>query len=369
MSRKKRPSSFSLPDNVHRIEAKGKEYFYHQVSRGTKAAGQRTRLPDNPHSPAFWQKYVELEGSGIYEAAELTVSTAVDSFMAHIRQRGTLVAGTIDQYERGTNIAKKAWGSLPLKGLKPSHVQRAMTNMATRPGAANNFLGAMRAFSAFCEVNDISERSLVKGVKPYKQSNGHKPWTPAQIEIAFEKLKGVIRRGVILYMYTGMRGSDAVKLGWTDIDEGGFSITTQKRQRDVYCPIVPELAKEMETWEKRPGPFLYQEGGRGHGRRYTRKLFSRHFKDARDQIPELKSATLHGLRCTAVIRLRREGLSIGQIQDIVGMSLAMIERYCRFADKKTSGKAALLSLERTARERELQNSAKLQNQNGAKSDG
>jgi hypothetical protein len=50
------------------------------------------------------------------------------------------------------------------------------------------------------------------------------------------------------------------------------------------------------------------------------------------------------------VRLRRLGLSVGQIGDISGMSLAMIERYCRFADKKASGKAALLSLSRTASE-------------------
>jgi integrase len=154
----------------------------------------------------------------------------------------------------------------------------------------------------------------------------------------------------MLYAFTGMRGSDAVRLGWTDVDkyEGreGFSLTTEKRKRDVWCPIVSELAGEMATWEKRPGPFLLQEDGRAKGRPYTRALFSIHFAQARDGIPELAGVTLHGLRATAVIRLRRAGLEIGQIGDIVGMSLPMIERYCRFADRKASGKAALIKLER-----------------------
>jgi len=34
----------------------------------------------------------------------------------------------------------------------------------------------------------------------------------------------------------------------------------------------------------------------------------------------MKDVTFHGLRCTAVIRLRMEGLSNGQIRDISGMS-------------------------------------------------
>jgi hypothetical protein len=38
-----------------------------------------------------------------------------------------------------------------------------------------------------------------------------------------------------------------------------------------------------------------------------------------------------------------------QIQDQVGMSLEMIERYCRFADKKANGKAAVVALRRTER--------------------
>jgi hypothetical protein len=56
-----------------------------------------------------------------------------------------------------------------------------------------------------------------------------------------------------------------------------------------------------------------------------------------------------------VINLRRASLEIAQIGDIVGMSLATIQRYCRFADAKKSGQAALIRLEelRTAKERKL----------------
>ena len=61
-------------------------------------------------------------------------------------------------------------------------------------------------------------------------------------------------------------------------------------------------------------------------------------------MPELAGATFHGLRATRVVELRQRGCTTTQIQDQVGMSLRMIERYCRFADKKANGKAAVLSL-------------------------
>jgi hypothetical protein len=82
------------------------------------------------------------------------------------------------------------------------------------------------------------------------------------------------------------------------------------------------------------------------GRPFTRAHFWHLYDRERAKLPALAGATLHGLRATAVIRLRQHGLSSGQIGDIIGMSLSMIERYCRFADKKASGRAALISLTR-----------------------
>jgi hypothetical protein len=48
----------------------------------------------------------------------------------------------------------------------------------------------------------------------------------------------------------------------------------------------------------------------------------------------------------------KAGLSLRQIGDIAGMSLATIERYCRFADRKASGQAALVQLTATVKRRQ-----------------
>ena len=159
----------------------------------------------------------------------------------------------------------------------------------------------------------------------------------------------------MLYLYTGQRGQDVVKLGPTYVDDGGFDLSFERAQtktkREVWCPILPELAAEMATWPKRPGPYLRQESGQAYGR----NLFWKHFDEARESIPELADVTLHGVRCTAVINLRQAGLSVAQISDIVGMSLGTIQRYCRFADRKESGTAALVILNerRTSKERKI----------------
>lgn len=341
-----------LPKSVHRVVSRGREYFYFHPGRGTERAGKRVRLPDNPQAPEFWQAIRQAQGITGPVATD-TIAALLDAYLTAPAFLG-LGEGTQDQYRRALKLARSAWGALPAKGLRPVHVRAVMDGLADQPGKANNFLGTMRALSAWARARDFVEHSLTEGVKPYPKVNGHKPWTDAQIACAHENFTGAVRRGVMLALYTGQRGSDVVRLGWTDVDDGGFRLRQRKTKRGVWCPIVPELADEMATWEKRPGPFVTLPDGSV----YERKLLSKHFAAARDEFPVMKGTTLHGLRSTAVIRLRREGLSTGQIGDIIGMSLAMIERYCRFADQKTGGQAALLQINRNARRTALYNTGK-----------
>ena len=201
-------------------------------------------------------------------------------------------------------------------------------------------LGLLRALSSWGLERGHFDQSITEGVKPYKSDGGHKPWTEAQCAAAEKHLSGMLRRGYFLARYTGQRGSDVVRLGETFIDDGGFRVSQRKTGREIWCPIDERLAAEMATWERRPGPYLQQK----YGKRYSRELLDDHFREARDKIPELAGTTLHGLRGTRVIELRNRGATTTQIQDQVGMSLAMIERYCRFADKKANGKAAVIAL-------------------------
>jgi integrase len=158
----------------------------------------------------------------------------------------------------------------------------------------------------------------------------------------------MLRRGYVLLRYTGQRISDVVRLGFTDIDEGGFSLRQKKTGVEPWCPIFPELEAEMAGWERRPGPFLLQERGRHIGRPFTPNGLWKEFDEARAALPVLAGAVPHGLRANAAIRLRQEGFSILQIGDMIGMTAPTVERYCRFADRKAGGQAVLLALKERA---------------------
>jgi hypothetical protein len=338
----------SLPKGVHKITARAREFYYFQAGRGTKLAGPRIRLPDDPRSPEFWAALRKAQGLKDVSNLHL-VAGAIDGYLASV----TVAPDTLDHYRRSLQIAKDAWGPLPIADLRPAHVAEIMKGLAHTPAKANQFLTLMKQLSGWASTQpgDLISQSFVEGVKTYKTNGGHKPWTAEQLAAADKLLTGTVRQGYLLYRYTGQRGSDVVKLGPTLVDEGGFNLKQQKTKRDVWCPILPELAAEMNTWPRRAGPYLLQENGRP----YTRKRYWEHFDEARENIPELADVTLHGLRCSAVIHLRRAGLAVPQISDIVGMSLATVQRYCRFADRKESGKAALeiLAERRTSKQRKL----------------
>ncbi|CAL8974604.1 hypothetical protein RHODGE_RHODGE_03280 [Rhodoplanes serenus] len=326
-----------LPKGVHRVISRGREYFYFQAGRGTAFAGQRVALPSDPHSPDFWAALRRAQG---VDAGETVVTFgAVAELYEQSPQFAVLTKGSRAQYRRGLKIARAAWGLLPAEGLRPVHVRALLDGMADRTGTANTVLGVLRALSSWGRERDHFPHSLTEGVKPYAKSGGHRPWTDCQLAAAEKHLTGMVRRGFFLLRYTGQRGSDVVRLGETFIDDGGFRLAQQKTGRDVWCPIDDALAAEMSTWPREPGPYLRH--GRGP---YTRKILDKHFAEQRDKVPELAGVTLHGLRGTRVIELRRLGLTTTQIQDQVGMSLAMIERYCRFADRKASGQASVVSL-------------------------
>jgi integrase len=347
MRRKNHPrAAVKLPKGVHKITSRGHEYHYFQAGRGTLAQGPRIKIPYDPQAPEFWTALREAQGKSEVPIVN-TVGLVIDEYLAAAAP--TLSFSALDHYRRALGIARRAWGELPIEGVRPSHVKRLMDGMAKTPAKANQFLSVMKVMSGWALVSDKITQSMVEGVKAYTVTGGHKPWTDAQMAIALAKLTGNVRRGFVLYAFTGQRGSDIVRLGWTDVDDGGFNIRQAKTGVEVWCPIVSELCAEMATWERRPGPFLLQSSGEP----YSRKLFWEHFTAAIENISELAGVTLHGMRCTAVIRLRHAGLSVPQISDIVGMSLQTVSRYCRFADRKTGGKEALIKLEdhRAAKER------------------
>jgi hypothetical protein len=342
MSRKYRRAAVALPKGVHRVIARGREYFYFQANRGTPLAGPRIKLPNDPHSPEFWVEVRKAQGVDELGPAIKTIDMVCDLYETSPVFKA-LRESTRQQYRYSMKAVRAAWGELPAEGLQPVHVQTLMDELIESPGKANNVLSFLWALQRWGRKRGHFPHSIAEGVTPYPSKGGHKPWTPGQCAAAEQHLTGMLRRAYFLARYTGQRSSDVVKLGETFIDDGGFRIRQTKTGEqigDIWCPIEEPLAVEMATWDRAPGPYVRQN----HGKVYSKQLLHKHFLEAREAVAELAGATFHGLRATRVVELRQRGATTLQIQDQVGMSPRMIDRYCRFADRKANGKAAVLAL-------------------------
>lgn len=336
-----------LPKGVHRVVSRGREYFYFQEGRNTASPGPRTKLPSDPQSPEFWQAIAQLRGGGEAALVVLTMSAIFDKYTQWLGTRNDVTAETKRKYGRSLDIARRGIGHMVCAAIKPSDVRILLDQFADVPGTGNNLLGALRALSSWGVERGHFDHSFTESVKPFRSQGGHRPWTAAQEAAAERHLTGMVRRAYFLARYTGLRGSDVVRLHPGMIDDGGFRVTPQKTRRhklEVWCPIDDRLALEMATWGKELGPYLKQHWGKVYGR----KLLTKQFADAAAKISELAGVTFHGLRSARVVELARQGCTLTQIQDQVGMSAHMVERYRRFSDKKADGQAAVIAMRRKA---------------------
>ena len=130
----------------------------------------------------------------------------------------------------------------------------------------------------------------------------------------------------------------------------------RKTGLSIWVPFTQELMRVIGTWERRPTYIALKEDDQP----WTRQQLSDAWLNERNKNPALlplKQAglVLHGLRATAVVRLRRAGASALQIGDMVGMSEQMVNRYCRKSVQRENAIAAVYHLDRTQVERRKAN--------------
>jgi integrase len=249
---------------------------------------------------------------------------------------------------------------VPLDVIRPALIQGYLDGWDDKPGKQAAALAAFKALEKWAVVRDLLPRPITLGVETGKPQGGHKPWTDAQVVLAEKHVRSDLARAITLGANTGQRISDLVRMCWTDIETfrgiDGINVRQQKTDRQVWVPILPPLAAAMKTWERRPGPFLLRANGKPwRSRNLTDRLD--YEKETNPALSEITVADLvmHGLRGHACVRLRRAGLTAMQIADMIGMSVPMVERYCRLSVQRDNAVAAVIQLQGTVAERNAAN--------------
>jgi integrase len=269
-----------------------------------------------------------------------------------------LAASTRGNYARILRLAERAdtLGALPVDVIRPALVQAFLDGLADRPGTQKVAQSVLKTVEKWALRRDLLPYPITTGTEAIGSQGGHKPWTPEQIALAERIAAPHIARAVTLAANTGQRGSDLVKMRWSDIEEVegrlGINVIQQKTGLELWVPMTQELERALATWERRPTFLLLKSSGLPFTRTQLTDQWNRE-RDVRQGLEPLRDAglVLHGLRATAVVRLRRAGATTGQIGAMVGMSEEMVNRYCRFSVQKENALAAVHYLDKTDRER------------------
>jgi integrase len=291
--------------------------------------------------PRGKQRYSRITG-------ELFVSV-IKAYIASAKFQG-LAPNTRASYRRFLLLAERpdTLGSVPVETMRPALAQAFLDGLADRPGSQHNARTALKALERWAIVRDLLPRPITLGTEIIGRDGGHVPWTDEQVAYAESHARPHLARAVTLAVNTGQRGIDLVNMRWTDIETHdsvpGINVFQQKTKLQIWIPFTQALLTAMATWERRPGFILVKRDGHP----FTRQQLSDQWMTEREQLDPCRDLVLHGLRGTAVVRLRRGGATVPQISDMVGMSEQMVKCYCRFSDQRQNALAAVHVLDRTA---------------------
>lgn len=260
---------------------------------------------------------------------------------------------TQDAWGRELRLAERPeiLGALSIHEIRPSLVQAFLDGLTDRPGKQANAYTALKQLEKWAIVRDLLPHPITTGVEVEGSDGGHVPWTDDHVSMADEHCRAELARVITLAANTGQRGSDLVKMRWTDIEEyegrPGINVIQKKTGRQLWIPFTRPLIETIGTWERRPGFILLSPKGEP----WRRKALTSAWTYERDTNASLKpladlGLVLHGLRATACVRLNRAGANSRQISDWIGMSEEMVVHYLRFSVQRENALAAVIHLDR-----------------------
>jgi integrase len=332
MLRHKKPKFVHLYRDRH-----GKQRVYYR-----RPGRPRVPLPLPLYSEAFWIAYraaeaqaeappeVTPKSSKVGQPRRGSVSALIETFYRSAEWR-SLAASSKETYRRQYERFREEFGDARVAQLTTKYVNLILDRMADRPAAANNLRDRLNILMKFAVANDWIETNPVTLAKRIRhKTKGFRTWTEEDIA-RFQKrwpLGTPQRLAMELLLYTGLRRSDAVRLGRqhvTSTPEGeAFVLTAIKTGVELKIPIHPNLRPALATAPA--DQLVYIVTAQGAPR--SPKAFTGWLKDAAKAAGLPPDSSPHGLRKAACRRLAEAGCSTFEIMSITGhQNLREVETY------------------------------------------
>lgn len=338
---RKRPPFVELWRDRH-----GKVRVYFRKDRGP-----RIPLPDAIGSDEFNTAYQaallgqpEPVRDRFVRAVPGTIAALIASYMKsaeYIGLRETSKAGYISRLE----ALRTEHGHRTIAGLSRERIITGILQpYADRPGAALDTLKKLRILIRHAINIGWLKHDPSLGIKRPKIQR-IRSWT--EDEIAAYRGKWPLgtkqRLAFELFLNTGQRRSDVVRMAWSHITpENKITVVQQKTGRRLLIPLHRDLLTTLAAAKREHVSILTTM----YGKPFTVDGFSQWMRDAIGDAGLPLECQPHGLRKATGRRLAEAGATAKMIMSILGhTTLAEAERYTEEADQAGLAEDAVIKLE------------------------
>jgi integrase len=339
--RYKKPKHIQLYRDRH-----GKQRIYFR-----KPGTPLVPLPGPLYSEAFWTAYHKamagesLKAVGASRMKAGSLSALIVEYYTSAEYK-TLADSTKAAYRRVLDRFRQEHGDKPVALLETVHVNKILDGVADRPAAASNLRDRLSGLMQFAIGAGYRTDNPVLFAKRVKhKTTGHRTWSEEDIK-AFRKRwpQGSPQRLAFeVLLFTGLRRSDAVRLGRQHLKDGCHVITTKKSGGTVKLeiPLHPTLRKHLESAPADHLTYIVTRGG--HSR--SEKAFTNWLREAAHKAGLPSNSSPHGLRKAACRRLAEAGCTPHQIMAITGhQNLAEVETYTKAVNQKRLAQGAMATI-------------------------
>jgi integrase len=304
---------------------------------------RRVRLPGLPGSSEFNDAYAAaLDAPSLPIGAKRTrpgtANAAVAGYYTSLEFR-SLAPGTQKMRRAILERFRAQHGDKPIALMPQKFIAIMLSKM--KPFAARNWLKTIRGLMEFCMAQEMCAADPTQGIKlPRAKSDGIATWSEAEIALyeAAHPIGSMARLALAIGIYTGLRRSDAVRVGRQHVRDGVLSVRQTKTGGALRLPLHPDLISILDATPSGAMAFLVT----GHAKPFTSAGFGAWFRKRCDEAGLPEHCSFHGLRKAACRRLAEAGCSANEIAAISGhASLREVERYTRAADQERMARNAL----------------------------
>jgi integrase len=336
-----------LPHLQYESTRHGRMVWYVRVDRGP-----RFRIQGEYGTAEFLAGYrAALEGKKTPMKMSKAPKGCLNWLVDEWRQSSDWASTSLATRRQRENIlvhVLRSAGTVPFEEITQKVIRDGRERRQGTPAAANNFLKTMRALFRWAKE---AEHILVDPAKEVSfltvKTKGFTPWTAEDVFKYRERWElGTSERVALeVILNTGLRRSDAVRLGRQHVKDEVATITLQKTEKTsnvtVHIPILPALQRALQAGPV--GDLTFIVGKRGLP--MTKESFGNTFRGYCESAGIAKGKSAHGLRKLAATIVAENGGSENELQALFGwVTNTQSLVYTRGADKKRLGLAAAMKL-------------------------